>query len=109
MKALLDAFIARLTYWLTPKPPTLPAPPAPIVVQAPPPPLRPGICECSHIRSIHVEGKGVCTRGYPKSKEWPDGARCACQIFIPKKNDPGDDAPAPPTPSAEELERMINL
>lgn len=43
------------------------------------------------------------------SEKWPNGAECACQIFIRKKDDPGDDGPVPTDPSAEELERMLQL
>ena len=104
MKQLWNALIARLVYGLTPKPPVPPEPrPAP-VIQAPEPPLKPGVCECEHIRCIHIGGKGQCTKGYPKSDEWPDGAICACEIFIPKKDDPPD--PQPETPSPSELEEL---
>jgi hypothetical protein len=101
MGELWKAFVARLVYLLTPKPPV---PPPPVIVQAPEPPLTPGWCECGHIRSIHVAGRGKCTKGYPKSDEWPNGAICACKIFILDDDDDDEDEPETPTPS--ELERL---
>lgn len=105
MKELWKALIARLVYWLTPKPPL---PPAPITVQAPEPSLKPGICECGHIRSIHVSGKGQCSKRYSKSDEWPNGAICACKIYIPKKDNPPDPQPETPSPEVDELEKLYS-
>jgi hypothetical protein len=102
MKELWKALIARLVYWLTPKPPV---PPPPVIVQAPEPPIMPGICECGHIRCLHVGGKGKCAKSYPPSDKWPTGAICACQMFI-KNNDDDDGEDEPETPSPEELERL---
>jgi hypothetical protein len=96
---LWKALVARLVYWLTPKPPV---PPPPVIMQAPEPPLKPGICECEHERSTHVGGKGKCCAEYPPDKEWPRGAQCACQLFILNDDDDGDDDPE--TPSPAELE-----
>jgi hypothetical protein len=103
MKALWNALIARLVYWITPKPPVID--PAPIIkVQAPEPPLKPGICECEHDRCYHVGGKGKCTVEYPKDEEWPNGAICSCVVFI--LDDDNDDDNEPETPTPSELEKL---
>jgi len=104
MKQLWNALIARLVYWLTPKPPVVP--PAPIV-KAPEPPLTPGICQCGHIRNCHIEGKWQCSVGYPANSEHNktnSERRCACQIFI--LDDDEDEEEEPETPSPEELEKL---
>jgi hypothetical protein len=106
MKQLWNALIERLVYWLTPKPHIVS--PAPIV-QAPETPLKPGICECGHLRCTHIAGKGACTIHWPPNKEWPDGSMCACRVFIPKKNNPPDPQPESPSPSVDELEKMFNV
>jgi hypothetical protein len=103
MRELWTAFLARMVYWLTPKPHV--PPPAPII-EAPEPPLMPGKCECGHIRCIHVGCKGRCMKSYSKSDEFPDGAICLCQVYIPKKDNPPDPGPVSPAPSVDELERM---
>lgn len=92
MKQLWNALIARLVYWLIPKPRV--DPPAPI----PDPPLKPGTCECDHKRCHHVGGKGQCTVAYPVDKEWPNGAICACMIFILDKDNDNGDEPETPSP-----------
>jgi len=101
MKVLWNAFVARLTYWLTPKPP------APVIVQAPEPPLKPGVCECEHDRCNHVGGKGKCTVAYPADLEWPDGAICSCEIYI--RDDDNDDGDEPETPTPSELQKLYRL
>lgn len=102
MRELWKAFISRMVYWLTPKPP---APPAPVIEQTPEPPLKPGKCECGHLRCSHVGGKGRCTMAWPPSEKWPTGSRCSCQTFILDKDD-GDDEEEPETPSPSELEEL---
>jgi hypothetical protein len=75
----------------------------------PEPELKPQICQCTHIRSVHEQGKSRCHAGYPVDDEWPHGAHCACQIFIPYK-DPGDDEPPKPVdPSLDEIEKIYKL
>lgn len=69
--------------------------------------LRPGTCECGHDRCSHVDGKGKCCAGFPADKEWPDGADCACQIFIRDDDDGPDGAPEAPSPT--ELEKLYKL
>jgi hypothetical protein len=72
--------------------------------------LKPGTCECDHMRCVHVGGTGRCTVGYPPDKEWPEGALCACQVFILDDDDDSDDdtPEAPPDdPDVAELERML--
>lgn len=105
MSELWKAFVARVVYWLTPKPYV--PPPAPIIL-APEPPLKPGICECGHKRCHHIGGKGecVCALYGPDAahKEWWGG--CACRVFILDEDD--DDEEEPETPSPEELERMYS-
>jgi hypothetical protein len=44
--------------------------------------LTPGLCECRHERSVHRHGKEECRVEYPQDAEWPNGAVCACQIYI---------------------------
>lgn len=100
MKSLWGALIARLVYWITPKPYV--APPAPI----PEPPMKPGKCECGHLRSSHVGGKSACTLAWPPNEEWPTGSHCSCQVFIPYKDSDGGEG-EPETPSPEELERLF--
>lgn len=105
MRELWQAFLARLVYWLTPKP-HVPAP-APIV-QAPEPPLTAGTCECDHGRCFHAGGKGKCGVGYePKSEDNPSDrwTYCACQCFVLDDDDDRDGEPE--TPSPEALERMF--
>jgi hypothetical protein len=99
LKQLWNALIARLVYWITPKPPVvLPAP-------IPESPLKPGKCECGHLRCSHIGGKGKCTLAWPPSEKWLNGSICSCQVFIPKKdNDNREEEPE--TPSPEELERL---
>ncbi len=88
MRELWKAFLARLVYLLTPHP-----------IEA----LRPGQCECGHKRCCHRDGTGPC--GVMPKQGW----RCACDIFIPKKRNDGDNPPTPePTPKdVIELERMF--
>lgn len=100
MKLLWNAFIARLVYILTPTPMTVP------ILNDPDAPLLPGKCECGHIRSSHVDGIGKCSVSYPISVEWPDGASCACRIFIRDEDNDDDDDGDPELPSPAELERM---
>jgi hypothetical protein len=99
MKDLWKALLARLVYWLTPKPPV--PPPAPIV-EVPEPPLTPGRCECGHLRCVHLFGKERCGMNWPPSEKWPTGSHCGCQVFIRKKND-DDGEVEPETPSPAEL------
>jgi hypothetical protein len=66
--------------------------------------LKPGTCECSHLRSCHVDGKGRCKVGFPRSEEWPNGAVCACQVYI--RDDDDDEDPEPDTPTPSELEQL---
>jgi hypothetical protein len=104
MRELWNALIARLVYGLTPKPPV--PPPAPIV-QAPEPPLKSGVCMCSHQRCTHENGKGRCHGQFKPNTEHNDTdgwLHCGCQIYIPKKDDPPD--PQPETPSPSELEEL---
>ena len=106
MKELWKALVARLVYLITPKPPI---PPAPIIVEAPELPLKPGTCECGHARCHHIGGKGKCGAAWPPktthndSDEW---RYCACHIFILDDDDDGDNDPETPTPS--ELERLFS-
>lgn len=95
MRALWNAFIARLVWMITPKPK-----PAPLPAEV----LKPGICECGHDRCIHVGGKGRCTAEHPSDKEWPRGAHCAFQLFI--LDDDDDDEGEPETPTPSELEKL---
>lgn len=69
--------------------------------------LKPGICECGCNRSTHVNGKGKCCAEYPPDSEWPNGARCACQVYIRDEDNDGGDEPEVPSPS--ELERIFQL
>jgi hypothetical protein len=87
--------------------------PEPIAMPVPEPkPLRPGICECDHMRCCHVGGSGRCQVGYPpnsednKTSEW---SHCACQVFIlDDDDDDGDDEPSVPVdPDVAELEKMM--
>lgn len=103
MNRIWEAFIARLTYWLTPKPLPSPMPESPLPV--PPEVLKPGKCECEHLRCTHFNGNGPCSMKWPKSAKWPNGSMCACQKYIPKNNDNGDNWEMP-TPSPEELEKL---
>lgn len=99
MSELWNALVKRLVDWIAPKPPAQ-------IIQIPAPPiLRPGICECEHERCAHEFGKGKCRACYPADKEWPDGAECACQIFI--LDEDSDDDHQPESPSPEELERLF--
>lgn len=68
--------------------------------------LKPGCCECTHQRCCHERGKGRCHAIEP---EWVEkGFICACQIFIPKKDDGGGDAPQVPVdPELAELRKML--
>ena len=52
MRDLWKAFVARIVYWLTPKPP-----------------LTSEICQCEHWRCAHVRGEGHCVFEYPQEKE----------------------------------------
>ncbi len=100
MRELWKALVARMIFWLTPKPP------APVIVAAPETPMKPGKCECSHERCAHVGGKGRCVAEYPPDKVWLNGAICSCQIYIPSKDDDDDGEDDPETPSPAELERL---
>lgn len=101
MKQLWQTLIARLVYWLTPKPSVVP--PAPIM-QTPEPPLKAGICECTHLRCSHIEGRGRCSLVFEPSEKFPRGSFCSCQVFIPRKDNYGENEPE--TPSPEELEKL---
>ena len=67
--------------------------------------LRPGLCECTHNRSSHENGKGKC---HATEDDWPDGSSCACQIYIRAEDDNDGDV-QPETPSLSELEKMYQL
>lgn len=71
--------------------------------------LKPGRCECGHGRSVHVRGKGRCREEFPPDQEWPDGAACACQIYIPDDDDQGGDEDDGKTPSPDELKKLLSL
>lgn len=104
MKELWKAFLARLIHMLTPKLP------APIIVEAPEQPLKPGTCECSHARCAHRDGKGKCAAGFKPHSDLNDTdgwLYCGCQCFIPKRDD-NDGEDEPRTPSPEELEKLYN-
>lgn len=67
--------------------------------------LKPGECECGHNRCSHKNGKGRCKGIRQYETYW---ANCSCQIYIPKKDDGGDDDTVPaPTPA--ELEKMFQI
>jgi len=67
-----------------------------------------GDCECGHSRCCHENGKGRCHVHYPADKEWPNGAQCACQVFIRDDDYEDDDTPETPIdPEVAELERMV--
>lgn len=74
---------------------------------APVEPLKPGICECGHLRCCHINGIGRCTLAWPANEKWPSGSHCACTVYI---FDPGEDDDKgdedPETPSPEQLERL---
>jgi hypothetical protein len=68
--------------------------------------LRPGNCECGHIRCCHRKGVGRCNVEYPVYDGWPYGGNCACDIYIrAKDNDPYVE---PETPTPSELEKLYN-
>ncbi len=67
--------------------------------------LRPGRCECTHIRSAHEKGKDACHAWHPPTDDFPSGGKCACQVFIRDDDDGGDD-PDPEIPSPSELETL---
>lgn len=79
-----------------------------------PEPLAPGLCECGHVRCAHIDGKGKCNVSYPHDEQWPNGAKCACQIYIfdpdaDDDDDDDDDEDNPenqPTPDPSELEPL---
>lgn len=98
MSELWKALVARMAYWLTPKPHLS------LVAQPEEPELRPGTCECTHERCAHVGGKGRCAAAFPADAEWPKGAVCACQMFIRDDDNNGENDPE--TPSPKELERL---
>ena len=86
MRDLWKAFVARVVYWMTPKPP-----------------LTSEICQCEHWRCGHVKGEGYCVFEYPP-EELGRRTMCGCQVFIPKKDD-GDHSDSE-APSPSELERL---
>ena len=102
MRELWRAFVARVVYWLTPKPPV------PAVVQVSEPPLAYGECVCSHGRNFHRDGKGSCSVALnePDGKHNDFWGECACQVFILDEDDDDDPEPEPETPSPSELERL---
>lgn len=81
---------------------------AQLFTRKPAEPLKPGICECGHERCCHERGIGRCTVGYPADNEWPDGAQCACKVYIfdPDADDGDDDGL--PAPSPDELESLYS-
>jgi hypothetical protein len=87
MKHIWDAIIARIVYWIIPKPKEV---------------LKPGICTCTHARHAHVNGKGRCVAEFPSKGSRPK-CYCACQIFI-LDDDDDDGGGLPDTPSPELLE-----
>lgn len=60
--------------------------------------LRPGRCECGHMRCAHVEGRKNCTSAALR----PDRV-CACEVFIPRAEDEARDA------EVTELRKMAGL
>lgn len=90
MKNLWKSLVARLTYWLIPKPDEI---------------LKPGDCECGHSRCYHKKGKGECMAGFPPDAETPYWTDCGCQVFILDDDDDGGED-EPETPSPEELEKL---
>ena len=88
--------------------PVLPALPAPPV------PLKPGTCECSHGRCYHENGTGTCGVAFKPHSEDNDTGNwlyCSCRIFI--LDDDGDDSPEVPDEpegvEVSELERIGKL
>lgn len=65
--------------------------------------LKPGICECSHIRCAHIGGKGRCVVSLGV-------ARCACMIFIrDEEEDDGGGEPLKPVPVDPELAELRRI
>jgi hypothetical protein len=80
--------------------------------------LEPGKCQCGHERSYHHEGRGRCYVDMSDSASDEEKERfphafwsCACQVYIPDKDDnDGDDKPHTPVdPEVNALEKMVGL
>jgi hypothetical protein len=98
MRELWTALVARLVYILTPRGPQIAAPPQP--------PLKPGGCECGHLRCSHDEGRGRCRGSWPPDEKNKDWTGCSCVLYIYDPDEDDDDPDSAPCPSPEELERM---
>jgi hypothetical protein len=60
-------------------------------------------CQCGHLQCMHQKGKGAC---YETTSELGEAFRsCRCQKFIRRNGGRGKDGF--PTPSPQDLERMI--
>lgn len=72
-------------------------------------PLLPGKCECGHARCAHERGRYRCHQMHPPDSDTPEWTGCACQVFIPRQDDGGNDPhPATPVdPEIAELNRMM--
>jgi hypothetical protein len=57
--------------------------------------LKPGVCECGHLRSSHVGGSKRCKINLEY--------RCACDIYIPATPEVGPDL------EVEQLRKMTGL
>lgn len=69
--------------------------------------LKPGNCECGHIRSIHKNGKGRCKGSFPPDEETDCWTGCSCQIYIKDDDDDNGDENLSPTPTPSELEKLF--
>ena len=70
--------------------------------------LRPGMCQCGHQRCSHVEGRRECKVQFTPAENGGLGwTRCACQTYIRDRDDNGGEPSGDPTPSPQELEKML--
>jgi hypothetical protein len=92
MKQLWQSLIERLVYWITPTPIEI---------------LKPGTCECEHMRCSHKNGRGKCSGQWPPDEQTAAWTECSCLLFI--LDEDGDNEDDPETPSPHELERMLNV
>lgn len=88
MTRVWEALMLRIEQWIKAKPS--------------PEPLKPGPCECGHLRCLHTDASKDCNVSYPADNKWPKGACCACQVYIfdpDADDDDENDTPEAPTPS----------
>lgn len=67
--------------------------------------LKPGYCECGHLRCSHKNGREECHGQWAPDEKQDKWRGCSCQIFIIDEDEEDDEGPEE-TPTPQDLERL---